>query len=193
MRWDRVDDGHGCSNRALTSLLRLADTAVVSNDPVAIAAVLAENLRELTATIERLTPSDLDRRLAQAEWSVREVLLHVIHAERWLQPQLAELREAVAPERAALLSDAVRLPAADSAADVNELRWAVNAVREDTCRLLEGLEPAQLREPGIVEVAGETEDASQGVDVSLRTLLLTIADHQLFHVRQLERILDSSA
>ncbi len=193
MRWDRVDDGHGRSDCALTSPLRLTDTAVVSNDPVAIAAVLAENLTELTATVERLTPSDLDRRLAPEEWSVREVLLHVIHAERWLQPQLAKLREAMAPDRAALLSDSIRLPAADSAADVNELRWAVNAVREDTRRLLEGLEPAQLREPGIVEVAGEAEDAPQGVDVSIRTLLLTIADHQLFHVRQLERILESSA
>ena len=165
---------------------------MVSNDPVAIAAVLAENLRELTATIERCTSPDLDRRLAPGEWSVREVLLHVIHAEHWLQPQLADLREAVAPDRPALLSDAISLPAADSAADVNELRWAINAVREDTCRLLNGLEPAQLREPGIVEVAGETENASQEVDVSMRTLLLTIADHQLFHVRQLERILDAS-
>ena len=116
----------------------------------------------------------------------------MIHAEHWLQPQLADLRETVAPDRPALLSDATSLLATDSAADVNELRWAINAVREDTCRLLNGLEPAQLREPGIVEVAGETEDASQGVDVSMRTLLLTIADHQLFHVRQLERILDAS-
>ena len=166
----------------------------MSNDPAAIATVLRENLAELTATIDRLAPADLERRLAPEEWSVREILLHVIHAERWLQPQLAGLRLTVAPERAVSPSDPISLPAPDSPADVNELRWALNAVREDTDRLLAGLEPAQLREPGIVEVGEGAEDvAGEGVDISMRTLLLTVADHQLFHVRQLERVLDSDA
>lgn len=166
----------------------------MSNDPAAISAVLRENLAELNSTIDRLAPADLDRRLTPEEWSVREILLHVIHAERWLLPQLNALRLAVAPELAVSPSDPISLPAPDSSADLNELRWAVNAVREDTSRLLAGLAPAQLREPGIVEVEGdEGEVAGEGIDISMRTLLLTVADHQLFHVRQVERVLDGGA
>jgi len=164
----------------------------VSNDPSAIAAVLLENLAELNAAIDRMAPADLNRRLTPDEWSVREILLHVVHAEHWLQPQLAGLRLVVAPERPISLSDPIGLPAVDSLADLNELRWALNAVREDTNRILEGLGPAQLREPGVVEVGETPEDddpADEGVDVSIRTLVLTVADHQLFHVRQLERVL----
>ena len=68
-------------------------------------------------------------------------------------------------------------------ADLNELRWVLNAVREDTLRLLQGLVPAQLREPANVEVAEEL------VDISFRTMVLTAADHQLFHARQIARTL----
>ena len=36
-----------------------------------------------------------------------------------------------------------------------------------------------MREPANVEVAGEL------IDFSFRTMILTAADHQLFHVRQI--------
>lgn len=154
-----------------------------ANDPAALAAVLGENLTEMNALLDRLSDTDLDRRLTVDEWSVREIVLHVIHAERWLQPQLLELRRTItAPLPVPAIGD-VRLPEAASRPGLNELRWAVNAVRDDTRRTLAGLEPAQLREPANL---GADEEA---VDVSLRTMFLTVADHQLFHVRQIERTL----
>lgn len=161
---------------------RPPDSPSAANEAPALAQVLAENLAELESALDTLRSDDLTRRAAPDEWSIREILLHLIHAERWLHPQLYELRATIAPGPPPAVGG-VTLPDAESAPDLNELRWAVNAVREDTLRLLEGLTPAQLREPANVEVAGEV------VDVSFRTMILTVADHQLFHVRQIAGVL----
>lgn len=154
-----------------------------ANDPAALRGVLAENLAELTALLETVSVSDLDTRLTDDEWSVREIVLHLLHAERWLLPQLSELRRAVAPALPLPPPDVVPLPEPEQMPDQNELRWAVGAVRAETERLLDGMTAAQLREPANLAVDEEI------VDVSFRTMLLTAADHQLFHVRQLQRTL----
>ena len=154
-----------------------------ANDPEALRSVLVENLGELTALLETISGADLETRLGDEEWSVREILLHVLHAERWLLPQLTELRRAVAPGLAQPPDDVVPLPEPEQMPDENELRWAVGAVRAETDRLLIGMSAAQLREPANLDVEDEA------VDVSFRTMLLTVADHQLFHVRQIQRTL----
>jgi len=154
-----------------------------ANDPEALKQTLRENLDELLTVLTRVAPDALESRLDDDEWSLREVLLHVIHAERWLQPQLSELRWAVSEKPPPLIGD-ITLPDHDSDPDLNELRWALNAVRDDTVRLLDGLTAEELREPANVEVADDI------IDFSFRTMLLTVADHQLFHVRQIERILE---
>ena len=154
-----------------------------ANDPAAVRGVLAENLAELTALLDTVSVSDLDTRLADDEWSVREIVLHLLHAERWLLPQLSELRRAVAPALPRPPEDVVQLPEPEHMPDQNELRWAVRAVRAETERLLDGMSAAQLREPANVAIDEEI------VDMSFRTMLLTAADHQLFHVRQLQRTL----
>ena len=87
------------------------------------------------------------------------------------------------PDGETLAIGGVTLLDTEANADLNELRWVLNAVREDTLRLLQGLVPAQLREPANVEVAEEL------VDISFRTMVLTAADHQLFHARQIARTL----
>lgn len=155
-----------------------------ANEPEALRAVLRENLDELLEAIDAMAAEALDQRIAPEEWTVREILLHVIHTERWLQPQLLELRAAVAAELAAPPSEPLTLPDPTSAPTIDELRWALSAVREDTEQLIDGVSPAQLREPANV---GDGEDA---VDVTLRTMVLTVADHQLFHLRQLQRTLE---
>ncbi len=157
-----------------------------ANEPEALRAVLRENLTELLEAIDAMAPEALDLRLAPGEWNVREILLHVIHAERWLQPQLLELRALVAADLPAPASEPLTLPDPTSEPAIDELRWALTAVREDTERLVDGVSPAQLREPANV---GDGEDA---IDVSLRTMVLTAADHQLFHLRQLQRTLEQS-
>ena len=154
-----------------------------ANSPQALQAVLRENLRELSQLLAGIDDNALDQRL-EGEWSVREIVLHVVHAERWMHPQLHELRAAVAPETSAPALGGVTLPDPTTEPDLNELRWAINAVREDTERLLDGLTPAQLREPANIVVAEEV------IDLSFRTMILTVADHQLFHVRQIARTLD---
>ena len=160
-----------------------ASTANTANSAEALRAVLAENGAEMRALLRALAAGDLDARLGAHEWSVREIVLHVVHAERWLHEQLLGLRRAVAAALPVPAIGGVTLPGPDSEADLNELFWALTAVREDTLRLLDGLSPAQLREPATLEADGEA------VDSSFRTMLLTAADHQLFHVRQMERTL----
>ncbi|MXY79227.1 MAG: DinB family protein [Chloroflexi bacterium] len=157
------------------------------NDPSALRAVLAENLAELTALLDAVSGADLDVRLGDGEWSVREIVLHLLHAERWLLPQLTELRRAVAPGLPLPPADVVALPTLEEHPEENELRWAVRAVRAETEALLNGMTARQLREPANLSVDGET------VDLSFRTMLLTAADHQLFHVRQIERTLGRAA
>jgi uncharacterized damage-inducible protein DinB len=157
------------------------------NNPTALRMVLQENLDEMVAVIDAMTAGEIDARLDEENWSVREILLHVIHSERWLQPQLLAIRRTVAPGLSIPPDDSVTLPSPDAEPDINELRWALNAVREGTDRLLDGLSADQLREPADVPVGETGDDAS--VDVSFRTMLLTAADHQLFHVRQLQQTL----
>ena len=77
----------------------------------------------------------------------------------------------------------VQLPEPEHLPDQNELRWAVGAVRAETERLLDGMSAEQLREPANLALDEDT------IDMSFRTMLLTAADHQLFHVRQIERTL----
>ena len=125
----------------------------------------------------------MSERLSPNEWSVREILLHVIHSERWLQPQLMLLRREVAPQLAIPRVGGVTLPDTESEASLPELRWALTSVREDTERLLGDLTADQLREPANLELDGEV------LDMSLRTIALTAADHQLFHVRQIQSTL----
>ncbi len=121
--------------------------------------------------------------MTPSEWSVREILLHLVHSERWLHPQLMLLRREVAPQLAIPPVGGVTLPDTESDASLPELRWALASVREDTARLLVDLTSAQLREPANLELDGDA------LDMSLRTLALTAADHQLFHVRQIQRTL----
>ncbi len=153
----------------------------------AVLAELRANLQALGALLDSLSEDDLQRRLAPNEWSVAQILLHLIHAERWLQPQLLELRRAVAPALPVPSIGGITLPDTESKLSLAELRWAAAAVREDTLRLLDGLDSAQLREPANVSVDGDI------IDLSLRTMALTVADHQLFHLRQIERTLGKNS
>ena len=153
----------------------------------AVLAELRANLQALGALLDSLSEDDLQRRLTPNEWSVAQILLHLVHAERWLQPQLLELRRAVAPALPVPSIGGVTLPDTESRLSLAELRWAAAAVREDTLRLLDGLDSAQLREPANVSVDGDI------IDLSLRTMALTVADHQLFHLRQIERTLGKNS
>lgn len=144
---------------------------------------LNENFAELRDLLDRLLDEQLDVRLAPPEWSVREILLHLIHSERWIQPQLLLLRRAVAPQLPVPQVGGVTLPDTEANASLAELRWAITAVREDTIRLLNRLSHDQLREPANMELDGDI------VDTSIRTLAFTAADHHLFHVRQIQRTL----
>ena len=146
-------------------------------------AALEQNFDELRALLDVIDDNSLEQRLTPAEWSVREILLHLVHSERWLHPQLMLLRREVAPQLAVPQIGGVTLPDTESNPSLAELRWALTSVREDTGRLLDDLSADQLREPANIELDGDV------LDMSLRTIALTAADHQLFHVRQIQRTL----
>ena len=152
-------------------------------DFVNVQGALRQNFDELRALLDACSDDRLEERLTPSEWSVREILLHVVHSERWLHPQLMLLRREVAPQLAIPQVGGVTLPDTESDASLPQLRWALTSVREDTERLLGDLSDRQLREPANLELDGEV------LDMSLRTIALTAADHQLFHVRQIQRTL----
>ncbi|MDE2746336.1 MAG: DinB family protein [Chloroflexota bacterium] len=152
-------------------------------DFVNVRAALEQNFDELRALLDMCGDEQLCERLGEGEWSVREILLHLVHSERWLHPQLMLLRREVAPHLPIPRVGGVTLPDTESEASLPELRWALTSVREDTERLLADLSPDHLREPANFELDGDV------LDMSLRTIALTAADHQLFHVRQIQRTL----
>ena len=119
-----------------------------ANRPDAIAVVLRENLAELNSLLATVATEELDTRSAPDEWSVREILLHVIHAERWTQPQLLELRRAVDPDGETPAIGGVTLPDTEANADLNELRWSLtNALRHGN---------TNLDQPGLAEHLRQT-------------------------------------
>ncbi|MDE2967930.1 MAG: DinB family protein [Chloroflexota bacterium] len=152
-------------------------------DLVNLRAALEQNFDELRSLLDSCGDDRLGERLTEGEWSVREILLHLVHSERWLHPQLMLLRREVAPQLAIPRVGGVTLPDTESEPSLPELRWALTSVREDTERLIADLSADQLREPANLELDGEV------LDMSLRTIALTAADHQLFHVRQIQRTL----
>ena len=152
-------------------------------DFVNVRAALEQNFNELRALLDTCDEDQLSGRLGDDEWSVREILLHLVHSERWLHPQLMLLRREVAPELPVPRIGGITLPDTESDASLPELRWALTSVREDTERLLADLSTDHLREPANLELDGDV------LDMSLRTIALTAADHQLFHVRQIQRTL----
>lgn len=152
-------------------------------DFVNVRAALEQNFSELRALLDSCDEERLSERLGDNEWCVREILLHLVHSERWLHPQLMLLRREVAPQLPVPRIGGVTLPDTESDASLPELRWALTSVREDTERLLADLSPDHLREPANLELDGDV------LDMSLRTIALTAADHQLFHVRQIQRTL----
>jgi uncharacterized damage-inducible protein DinB len=155
----------------------------IITDFVNVQSALAQNFDELRALLDSFADERLGERLGSEEWSVREILLHLVHSERWLHPQLMLLRREVAPQLPIPQVGGVTLPDTESDTSLPELRWALTSVREDTERLLADLSADQLREPANLELDGDI------LDMSLRTIALTAADHQLFHVRQIQRTL----
>ena len=151
-----------------------------------VLAALAEIRDELSAALDGISEADLASRLGEGEWSVREILLHAVHSERFLHPAMLELRRSVAPALPIPRTGGVTLPDTESEASAAELRWALASVREDTERLLGSLTTEQLREPA------EADFGEEAFEMSLRTMAYTITDHQLFHLRQIERTLGRS-
>ena len=166
--------------------LPIEATLAAVSDP-AIDAALTQIRDALLALLDGVSEPELGRRLADGEWSVREIILHAVHSERFLHPAMLELRRAVAPALPIPRTGGVTLPDTEAEASAAELRWALTAVREDTERLMSALAVEQLREPAEVDFG---EDV---FEMSLRTMAFTIADHQLFHLRQIERTLGRRA
>ncbi len=121
--------------------------------PEALAAGRAAAL----AAFAHMTEAELDRRLADGEWSAWEIAYHLLDIERWY---IAKLCEATAPDRTAALA---RLLAV----------WA--RLREETLALARELPAERLDQPGLLS----------GVpDWTPRRLLVAIATHDHEHAAQ---------
>ena len=138
--------------------------------------VLERQVEDTLALVGRFSPGREEHRYAPDKWSVRDVVGHVVDAERVFSLRLLWMaREAAAEQPGfeendwAAVSNAGRRPLA-------ELGEELRAVRTATVALLRGLDEAAWRRRG----------TANGVGFTVAALAHVIAGHELHHRAVLE-------
>jgi DinB superfamily len=136
---------------------------------------------KLTAVVSELGTAGMERSLAPGKWTVRQILCHLADTEiafafRWRQA-LAEENHVVQPFDQDLWANRYASPAADDA-----LRTFL-ALRRWNALLLDDLSPADWER--------ELTHPERGRQ-TFRTLVETMAGHDLNHLDQLEKIAASA-
>jgi hypothetical protein len=132
----------------------------------------------------RNAPAGLgDHRYAPGKWSVKEVLQHVIDAERIFAYRALRFARNDASELPGFDEDAYAPSAEADRRELADLLMEHDAVREASLRLFQSFTPAMLQRSGI---------ANQR-NISVRAIGWTIAGHAQHHVRVLaERYLHTT-
>jgi len=139
--------------------------------------VLSRTPAALDSLASRLGPDGLERSLAPGKWVAREIVAHLADCEIAfgfrLRQALAEPHHMIQPfDQDAWAAPYAKLPAADALATFAALRkW--NLV------LFSSLNEEQFERPVLHPERGE---------MTFRTIVETMAGHDLNHLRQLEQI-----
>ena len=154
--------------------------AKVSGDPIT---ALASNHKALRKMVMKLSRKQLNYRYAEGKWSIKEILLHMMDAER------------VFCYRALRFSrkDKTPLPGFEenewvpqSNANKRKLRSIFreyDAVRNSTLELFSNMTKEMLNESGV----------ANGKSITVRSILFVIAGHEIHHSRIiLERYIEKS-
>jgi uncharacterized damage-inducible protein DinB len=133
--------------------------------------ILAGQCKETIELLSGLTDEQADLSYAPGKWSIKEVIGHVIDAER------------VFAYRA--LSFARRDPAQLPSMEENDWAEASNAARRPLAQLLEDLEATRRSTITLLESLDEGMSASRGVasgyEFSVRAIAYITAGHEMHH------------
>lgn len=145
-----------------------------SRDPREVIASTASRLKELTAS---LSDSKLNEAAAPGKWSAREIVCHLADCEIAfgfrLRQTLAEPNHVMQP------FDQERWAENYSAYDAQSAMAAFSALRDFNVKLIVSLPP---------EAFEKTARHPERGDMTFRTIVETMAGHDLNHLGQIERI-----
>jgi uncharacterized damage-inducible protein DinB len=136
-----------------------------------IIAILAGQCEETIATLNGLTDEQADLRYAPGKWSIKEVIGHVIDAERVFAFRALSFAR----------RDSAPLPSMEE----NEWANASNAAGRPLVQLLEDLAATRRSTITLLEGLDEAMATSRGVasgcEFSVRAIAYIIAGHELHH------------
>lgn len=145
-----------------------------SRDPQEIIASTASRLKEMTAP---LSDSKLNEAPAPGKWSAREIVCHLADCEITfgfrLRQTLAEPNHVMQP------FDQERWAANYAAYDAQSALATFSALRDFNMKLIASLPP---------EAFEKTANHPERGDMTFRTIVETMAGHDLNHLGQIERI-----
>jgi uncharacterized damage-inducible protein DinB len=143
---------------------------------------LESQWEELGCLLEELDDDAADYRYAEGKWSVKEVLGHLVDAERIFAYRLLCIARGEKASLPGFDEDAYVAHAGFCARPLEALLEEYDLVRGSTLALLRGLDEAALTRRGL----------SNGHPASARALAWTLAGHELHHLGVLrERYLPS--
>jgi hypothetical protein len=123
--------------------------APASLSPAAVAPCLRATIATLTAEVEALSADTLAWHPTPGEWCVKEVLGHLIEAERrGFAGRIRIILDGRDPRLETWDQNAVAAARRDCQRDARALLAELAAMRQDGARLVEGLSPADLARGG---------------------------------------------
>ncbi|RNB54693.1 DinB family protein [Brevibacillus gelatini] len=138
-----------------------------------VAAILAEQRVQTVEMFSRLTEEQLAYRYAAGKWTVKEVLGHLIDAERIMSYRLLRIARGDETPLAGFDENAYVSQAFFQERDLASILEEYQAVRQATL--------AQLR--GVAEEAWTRMGNANGNKLSARALVYVIAGHEAHHCR----------
>lgn len=154
-------------------------------DPGTVAALLAAQAAAIGGEVRALPPALLGRRPAEGEWSVNEVLGHLIEAERrGFNGRIRQVLAADDPKLETWDQDQVAEDRHDDRSDVLALLREFEELRADSVGLVRDLKPEQLPR------AGEHVDVGR---ITVQDLIHEWVHHDRNHVRQLYAVVQAFA
>ena len=137
---------------------------------------LADNLERVLAFVRALPPEKLTHRWAEGEWSVKEILVHVIDDERiYCYRALRSARNDSTALPGFEQDDYARASGANRR-DIESILAEYAAVRQATITFFDSLDDAALTRAGI----------SDGKIMSVRAAVYHIAGHELHHLHSIQ-------
>jgi hypothetical protein len=154
-------------------------------DPGTVASLLAAQATAIGGEVRALPANLLGKRPAEGEWSVNEVLGHLIEAERrGFNGRIRQILAADDPQLADWDQEQVAHDRHDDQRDGHALLGEFEEVRADSIELVRGLEPEQLPRAGEHKLVGR---------ITVQDLIHEWVHHDRNHVRQLYAVVQAFA